>query len=203
MTIPDGQHSLTLYGRGGHGSQPHRTIDPIVMAANIITRLQTIPSREVAPDDMSVVTVGAVNAGDAENIIPDKAELRLNIRTVQPQTRKRVIESMKRIINAESEASNAPSLPYLKETTSFPFTVNDEDATKKIESTFRDVFEEGKHAYDSNVDRLPGSEDFSVFATSIDRPSVFFVYGGTDADKYDRAEREGKLHSGMLFTLIA
>lgn len=98
---------LTIKGHGGHASQPHRCIDPIVFAASTIMRLQTIPSREVDPSDLAVVIVGSIHVGDAENIIPEQVDSKINVRTTDPQTRPRVLASMKRIINAEAEASQA------------------------------------------------------------------------------------------------
>jgi metal-dependent amidase/aminoacylase/carboxypeptidase family protein len=98
---------ITIKGRGGHASQPHRCIDPIVLAASTIMHLQTIPSREVNPSDLAVVTMGSIHAGDAENIIPEQADLKINVRTTDPQTCSRVLASITRIINAEADARQA------------------------------------------------------------------------------------------------
>lgn len=185
--------ALTLHGRGGHGSQPHRTVDPIVMAANTITRFQTIVSRETDPADSSVVTVGSIHAGDAENIISSRADLKLNIRTISPESRKRVIASIKRIINAESAASNAPLPPDLTPTSSYPFLTNDDDVTQKLEESFAEHFHQGPHGYDASTLRLGGSEDFGVLATSVNRPCSFWSFGGVDPASWDKAEAEGRL----------
>lgn len=182
------QQSLTIHGRSGHASQPHRTCDPILTAAHTITRLQTIAAREVDPQDATVVSVGYIHAGDAVNIIPSTAELGLDVRTFSQATRLRVLESVRRIIDAESSASGAPTPPVLKETRTFPFLVNDEVATAKVEEVFAAHFGE---AYDPEVPRLGGSEDCGILATSVGRPSVFFTYGGTDPEVWDKAEREG------------
>ena len=99
---------VTVWGRGGHGSMPHRSIDPVILAANIVLRLQTIVSREVDPSEMAVVTIGSVQAGTTENVIADNAVLRINIRTMSSHTRARVLAAMRRIIKAECEASKAP-----------------------------------------------------------------------------------------------
>src|SRR6185295_8546225 len=98
---------ITVYGRGGHGSQPHRTIDPIVIGARIVTTLQTIVSREVDPLDSAVVTVGSFHAGTKRNIIPDEAKLSLTVRTYKPETRKAVLDSIVRIAKAEASAAGA------------------------------------------------------------------------------------------------
>lgn len=185
--------ALTLHGRGGHGSQPHRTIDPIVMAANTITRFQSIVSRETDPADAAVVTIGAIHAGDAENVIPSHADLKLNIRTITPETRKGVIASIKRIVDAESVASNAPHPPEITPTSSFPFLINDGDVTQRLEDSFAEHFQPGRHSYDSNTLRLGGSEDFGVLATAVKRSSSYWCLGGTDPEVWDKAEVEGTL----------
>jgi zinc/manganese transport system permease protein len=92
---------ITVHGRGGHGSTPQNTVDPIVIAASIVLRLQTIVSREIAADDAAVVTVGAIHAGSKENIIPAEAELKLNVRTFDPDVRRRVLAAVERIVTAE------------------------------------------------------------------------------------------------------
>ncbi|EON68684.1 hypothetical protein W97_07942 [Coniosporium apollinis CBS 100218] len=191
-TAADSFH-CTLYGRGGHASQPHQTIDPVVMAASTVMRLQTIRSREINPAGHAVVSVGSLRAGDTENIIPDRAELKINVRTMDAKTRERVLGSLKRIIEAESTASNAPKPPELKEITRYPFGVNDEDVTAKLENTFSAVFEAGPHGYQSDIPPMAASEDFGILASAVKRPASFFVYGGTDPDAYDKAEKEGRL----------
>lgn len=103
----DDSWEVTLYGRGAHGSMPQMSIDPVVMAAATVMRLQTIVSREVAMTDGAVVTVGALQAGTTENVIPDKAVLRLNIRTFDPAVREWVLGSVRRIIEAEATASTS------------------------------------------------------------------------------------------------
>ncbi|KAF1810209.1 metal-dependent amidase/aminoacylase/carboxypeptidase [Eremomyces bilateralis CBS 781.70] len=185
---------VTLHGRSGHGSQPHRTIDPIVMAASTVLRLQTIVSREVDPYNCpAVVTVGSIHAGDAENIIPEHAEIKLNIRTLDPETRAHVLEGTRRIINAEAMASNAPQEPELESLSNFPFLNNDDEVTTGIETTFAGIFPGRPHGYSSDGPRLGGSEDFGILATSVNRPSCFWTYGGTDPAVWDEKEKEGKL----------
>src|SRR5699024_10657296 len=105
---------ITLYGEQAHGSQPQDSIDPIVLGAHIVTRLQTIVGREIAPLDSAVVTVGTFNAGLKENIIPDRAELKLNIRTLTPYVREQVLNAITRIVNAKAETSEQPQ-PEIEE----------------------------------------------------------------------------------------
>src|SRR4051812_37498908 len=102
---------IRLFGRGAHGSMPQASIDPVVMAAATVMRLQTIVSREIAAADSVVVTVGSLQAGTKENVIPDEAIIKLNVRTFDEGVRKRVLAAIKRIVNAEAAASGAPRLP--------------------------------------------------------------------------------------------
>lgn len=184
---------MKIGGRQAHASTPHRGIDPIVQAASTVTRLQTIVAREVDPLDFAVVTVSAFHAGDAENIIPEEANLKLNIRTARPETRDHVLKSVRTIIDAEATASSNPVQPVLTETTRFPFLFNDADVTGALEKSFADHFKPGKNSYQSDIARLQGSEDFGILATAIGKPSCFFLYGGIDPEKYDKAEKEGKM----------
>ena len=100
--------NVTVYGKGGHGAIPQHTIDPVVLAAMAIVRLQTIVSREVAPGEIAVVTVGSVQAGTRSNLIPDHALLELNLRSYSEQTHERMLASVQRIVRAESQASGSP-----------------------------------------------------------------------------------------------
>ena len=186
-------YMLTIQGRQAHASTPHMSVDPIVQAASTILRLQSIVSRETAPSDFAVVTVSAIHAGEAENIIPEKADLKLNVRCAKPETREQVLSSMRRIIDAEATASGAPSLPTLKESTQFPFLFNDANLTNALEKTFSEHFEVGPHGYSDDIERLAGSEDFGILATAIGKPSCFFLYGGLDPEMWDQHEKEGRL----------
>ena len=197
---------ITLYGRGGHGSMPHRSVDPVVLAANVILRLQSIVSREVDPADMAVVTIGSVQAGSTENVIADRAVLRLNVRTTTPATRKRVLAAIHRIVKAECEASNSPRKPLIETTTQFPLTINNSEVASRLASSFEKVFE---HKFDANTPIVNGSEDVSILATSIDRPYNFWFFGGVDPELWDRAEQEGRLfdevpanHSGFFAPVV-
>ena len=182
--------ALHIEGRQAHASTPHVSIDPIVQAASTIMRLQTVVSREVDPSDFAVVTVSAIHAGDAENIIPQSADLKLNVRTGVPATRDRVLTSISRIISSEARASSASAPePILTPTTNFPFLYNDAATVTSLEDTFAAHFGE---AYNKDIPRLQGSEDFGILASSINKPSCFFLYGGLEAEMFDRLMREGK-----------
>lgn len=168
---------------------PHRCVDPVVLAANVVLRLQNIVSREINPADAAVVTVGAVQAGSAENVIEDKAVLKINTRTTSTATREKVLASVRRIIKAECEASNSPKEPIIEATSSFPLTINDEHVASRLASSFNECFGE---AFEPDTDPTNGSEDVSILATSKGRPYNFWFFGGVDPDLWDRAHREGR-----------
>ena len=182
--------NITVWGRGGHGSMPHRSIDPVVLAANIVLRLQTIISREVDPSEMAVVTVGSLQAGSTENVIADHAELKVNIRTTSSQTRERVLAAMRRIVKAECEASNSPKEALIARTTQFPLTINNDGIASELASSFAEFFKED---FDPEQPPVNGSEDVSILASSIGKPYNFWFFGGVDHELWDRAEKEGRL----------
>lgn len=177
---------ITLHGRGGHASMPDRLIDPIVMAASTIMKLQTIVSREVDAWDTAVVTVASIEAGHAENVVVDDARIAVDVRTIDPKTREKVKASIERIVKAESVASNAVKEPTFQVTRNFPLTINDEDVTAKLEETFSSLYPEDKHNYTRSVQKMGGSEDFSILASAVGKPYSFFMYGGTDPEVWDR-----------------
>jgi hippurate hydrolase len=176
---------VKLFGRGAHGSKPQNSIDPVVMAASTVMRLQTVVSREVAMADSAVVTVGTLQSGFNENVIPDEALLRLNIRTFKENVRSRVLASVKRIIDAEAQASGAPKPPEYSVISQFPLTVNDEAATKRTMEGIAAFFGP-EHVI--SVEPASGSEDFGLFGTAWNVPSVFWVIGGTDPELFARAQ---------------
>lgn len=182
---------IRFYGKGAHGSMPQSSIDPIVMASSAVLKLQTIVSKELSPQDMAVITVGSIHAGSAPNIIPDEAVLQMNIRTLDIGVRKRVLESIERIVNAESKASNAPKSPTITSIDNYPLNVNDETATGGVQDAMRDYFG-GERVRDTNPN--PASEDFGCFGTELGIPSVYWFVGGTDPDVYEKAEKEGTVH---------
>ena len=110
MSAEDGI-AITVYGRGGHGALPQNTVDPVVLAAMIIVRLQTVVSRELTPGDTAIVTVGAVQAGARGNVIPDHAVLQLNMRSYSEPTRQRMLDAIRRIVRGECQASGSPREP--------------------------------------------------------------------------------------------
>ena len=179
---------IRMFGRGAHGSMPKSSIDPVVMAAATVLRLQTIVSREVAPTDSAVVTVGSVQAGTKENVIPDEAVIKLNVRTFDADVRKRVLAAIDRIVNAEAEASSAPRKPEITPLDRYAFVKNDPDATKRVADAFQNFF-----PLDRVKETQPttASEDFGSFGTGWHAPSVFWFVGGTDPAIYATAQKAG------------
>ncbi len=132
---------IRLFGRGAHGSMPQASIDPVVMAASVVLRLQTIVSREVAANDAAVVTVGVLQAGTKENVIPDEAIIKLNVRTFDAGVRKHVLAAIERIVNAEAEASGAPRKPEITPLDRYPLNVNDETRATASPQRFATIFQ--------------------------------------------------------------
>jgi hippurate hydrolase len=182
---------IRLFGRGAHGSMPQASIDPVVMAAATVMRLQTIVSREVAAAEAAVVTVGALQAGTKENVIPDDAVIKLNVRTFDAGVRKRVLAAIERIVNAEADASGAPRKPEITTLDHYPLNLNNPDASKRLLEAFR------KHFGAERVRETgpaPASEDFGSFGSEWHSPSVFWFVGGTDPDIYAKAKAANRLN---------
>lgn len=182
---------IRLFGRGAHGSMPQASVDPVVMAASTVLRLQTIVSREVAASEAAVVTIGALQAGSKENVIPDEATIKLNIRTFDEGVRKRVIDSMKRIVRAEAQASGAPREPEFTVLDTYPLNVNEKQATARASHTMESYFGEERIVHTGPA---PASEDFGCFGTYENVPSVYWFVGGTDPDVFATAKKEGTLN---------
>ncbi|KAL8823572.1 MAG: hypothetical protein Q9191_005735 [Dirinaria sp. TL-2023a] len=184
---------ITLFGKGGHGSMPHRTIDPAVLAASVVLRLQTIVSREVDPNDMAVVTVASLQVGQTENIITDKAVIKVDVRTVNAATRERVLAAVRRIVKAECYASGSPKEPLIEQITAFPLTVNDEALANTVAASFQDHL----HSFEPDTERSHASDDVTILATSKDRPSLYWFLGGVDHQQWDQAEKDGTTHQNI------
>lgn len=182
--------TVTVYGRGGHGSMPHLCVDPVVLASSIVMKLQTVVSRGIPPGEMAVVTVGKLNAGTAENIISDHAVLGLSIRSASEKWRQVVLESVKRIVRAECEAAGSPKEPKFEATVSLPVTDNDKKVTEKLNRQFSAHFGD---QHDPDLEMVAGSEDFGNLALPIDRPYCFWFFGGYDPEKWKKHKDEGTL----------
>lgn len=165
---------ITIHGKGSHGSMPNLGVDPIVLASAIVTRLQTIVSREIAATDTAVVTVGSFHSGTKSNIIPDLAVLQLNTRAYDTAVEKRVHEAIERIVRAECEAARAPQEPEFRYYDVYPLTDNDDEPTDKVRAAFDGYF--GEKSVD--LAALPASEDFSVIPDAFGTPYTYWGLGG-------------------------
>ena len=178
---------ITIHGKGGHGSAPHTTVDPIVIAARTILALQTIPSREIKPGEMVVITVGYVRAGNKVNIIPDEAELGLTVRTYKAEVRKQALAAIDRIAKAESAAAAAPRDPTIDRFQGVDSVYNEPALVERLRGTLQSAL--GK---DNIVNQEPhtASEDYSLFVEH-GIPSFYFSLGGADPQKFAEAKASG------------
>jgi hippurate hydrolase len=184
---------ITVHGRGGHGSMPQATVDPVVLAATIVLRLQTVISRETPPGETAVLTVGSIQAGSKSNVIPDTAVLQCNLLTYSEQTRRQALHAVRRIVTAECQASGCPAEPEFELFDRFPLTSNDVEATDRVASAFRDVF--GDRA--SAMGQQTASEDFSDIPNALGVPYTYWGLGGIDAGTYQRAEDAGRINQDI------
>ncbi|HEX8848836.1 MAG TPA: M20 family metallopeptidase [Gemmatimonadaceae bacterium] len=190
VTSAGDSFEIRLFGRGAHGSMPQASVDPVVMAASTVMRLQTIVSREVAPTDAVVVTIGALQAGTKENVIPDEAIIKLNVRTFDDAVRTRVLDAIRRIVNAESAAAGAPKPPEIVALDRYRMVQNDPGATRRVIGAFADHF--GAERV-TETKPTTASEDFGTFGAEWKVPSVFWFVGGTDPDLYAKLKSENRL----------
>lgn len=185
---------VTLHGRGGHGSRPETTVDPVVMAAATVMRLQTVVSREVAPQETAVVSVGTMHAGTKNNIIAAKATLGISVRTFTEEVREQVLGAVDRIIRAESAASGAPREPEMEWAERYPVTVNDPEATERVNAVFAAEF---GLASQLAPGAISGSEDVGNLATAAGVPLVYWMLGGGDPEKVGAAIAAGTVDTDI------
>ncbi len=189
---------VTVHGRGGHGSRPEATIDPVLLAAHMIVRIQSIVSREVAAQSATVITVATISAGLKENIIPGTAEFTLNIRNLDEAVRDQVLAALRRVILAEAQASAAPE-PTIEELYRFPLLVNDEALTAEAVDVLGALLGSDK------VGEIPpsmGSEDFGHLPQAIGVPGVFWFFGGLPDEVFDGDAPVPSIHSSLFAPVI-
>jgi amidohydrolase len=178
---------ITIYGKGGHGSQPQTAIDPIVIAARTILSLQTITSREVKPGEMAVITVGYIQAGTKNNIIPDHAELGLTVRTYKDEVRKQILAAIARITKAEAESGGAPHEPLIEHYEATDSVYNDPALAQRLRIPLETAL--GKNNV-ITTEAITPSEDYAFFIEQ-GVPSLYFSLGGADPEKYAQAKATG------------
>jgi hippurate hydrolase len=195
---------VTVRGVGGHGAYPHKTKDPIVLAAEIINAWQTIVSRENNPLDPVVITVGSIHGGTKHNIIPDEVKMQITVRTYKSEVRERVLADIERIAKGCAAAAGIPPdlVPIVSVSKDFftPATYNNPELTKRLVAVWR------KSLGDQNVeiiDPVMGGEDFSEYSLpdhSI--PAANFHFGAVDPAKIEEFKKAGKelptLHSSKF-----
>src|SRR5499433_779679 len=179
---------ITVYGKGGHGARPESTVDPVLIAANIAVRLQSIIAREIHPGDAAVITVGYIQAGTKNNIIPNEAQMGLTVRSYKTEVRKHLLAAIERVAKGEAEAAGAERMPLVEKYESTSAVYNDPVLTQHLQSVLQSAL--GK----SNVqveDQIMTSEDFSVFVEQ-GIPSFYFMLGAANSQKYAEAKASGK-----------
>lgn len=165
---------ITLHGKGSHGSMPNLGVDPIVLGSAIVTRLQSVISREIAASETAVLTVGSFHAGTKSNIIPDSAVLQLNTRAFSKDVAAHLHEAIERIVRSECAAARCPEPPEFKYYDQYPLTSNDESVTAHVRAAFDDFF--GENSVD--LAQVPASEDFSIIPDAFGIPYSYWGLGG-------------------------
>ena len=165
---------ITLHGKGSHGSMPNLGVDPIVLGSAIVTRLQSVISREIAASETAVLTVGSFHAGTKSNIIPDSAVLQLNTRAFSKDVAAHLHEAIERIVRSECAAARCPEPPEFEYYDQYPVTSNDESVTAHVRAAFDDFF--GENSVD--LAQVPASEDFSIIPDAFGIPYSYWGLGG-------------------------
>ncbi|WP_122260728.1 amidohydrolase [Ornithinimicrobium cerasi] len=178
---------ITLHGKGGHGSSPHTAIDPVVMAASLVMRLQTVVSRQVSPRATAVVTVGRIAAGTKTNIIPAHAVVEGTVRTYDDDVARHCLEVIDRTARAEAAAWGAPD-PEVETYDHLPVTDNDEGATEEVHRALvAELGLQNVRVFEPEM----GSEDFSELPRAWGIPYCYWGFGAFDAEAWARSEAAG------------
>lgn len=189
---------ITVKGKGGHGAFPHRTVDPIVLAASLVMELQTIVSREVAPTDPAVVTVGSIQGGSKHNIIPPEATLKLTLRSYKSEVMDQLLDGIQRRTLGLAHAHNAPE-PTITVGDSTPPTVNDPDLVARVVPALETALGPDRVV---PTDPVMGAEDFGLFSLDGAIPGFMFWLGTASADRVAAAQNGGEplpsLHSPLF-----
>ena len=189
---------VTIFGRGGHGSKPEGTVDPIVIAARTVVALQTIVAREISPFDPAVVTVGSIHGGTRRNVIPDEVTLQLTVRSYKPDVRQRLLAAIERIAKAEALAAAAPREPEVKVGEGTAATYNDPALSKRVATALAAAFGPERVV---EAPPIMAGEDFGEFGKAAKAPSFMFWVGGVSASKWAEvggdASKLPSLHSAL------
>ncbi|MBD8629338.1 amidohydrolase [Oxalobacteraceae sp. CFBP 8753] len=177
---------ITFKGRGGHGSAPDKTVDPIAIAARFVVDVQTVVSREKDPKEFGVVTIGSIQGGTVGNIIPDSVQVRGTIRSYSPQVRAKLLEGVRRVAEGSAAMAGAPK-PEMQIGGGGQAIVNSTELVNKTEVVFKEAFGADKA---HRMPAMTASEDFSLYANE-GVPSMFFFTGVYDPKDVAAAEQAG------------
>ncbi|SHI86552.1 amidohydrolase [Clostridium cavendishii DSM 21758] len=169
--------TIKIKGKGGHGAYPHVAIDPIVMASQVILTLQTIVSREIAPVNPSVITVGSINGGTAQNIIPDEVILKGIIRTLTPEDREYAKKRLEEVVSSVCKAMRGDYEIDIEE--SYPCLINNEKVIERVKKSAINIL--GEKNIEIQKASSMGVESFSYFA--MERPAAFYFLGSRNISK--------------------
>ena len=178
---------VRVFGRGGHGSAPHTTVDPVVIAARIVMALQTIVAREIDPIEPAVITVGSIHGGTKHNIIPDTVDLQLTVRSYSDETRRRLLEGIRRNVLAEATAAGAPRPPDVTFGESTPATVNDPELVRRTVLGLKQALGSDRVV---EVPPIMGSEDFTYYGRE-GIPAFMFNLGTIAPERIEESRRPG------------
>jgi amidohydrolase len=179
---------ITVFGKGGHGAQPQTTVDPVLIAARIAVTVQSIVSREIKPGDAAVITIGYIQAGTKNNIIPDEAQMGFTVRSYKPDVRQHLLAGIERVAKAEAMAAGAEKMPLVEKYESTSAVYNDPVLTQHLAATLEGVLGKGTVVTE---DPIMTSEDFSYFVEQ-GVPSFYFTLGVADPQKLAEAKSAGK-----------
>jgi amidohydrolase len=179
---------ITVFGKGGHGAQPHTTVDPVLIAARIAVTVQSIVSREIKPGDAAVITIGYIQAGTKNNIIPDDAQMGFTVRSYKPDVRQHLLAGIERVAKAEAMAAGADKMPLVEKYESTSAVYNDPVLTQHLAATLEGVLGKGTVVTE---DPIMTSEDYSYFVEQ-GVPSFYFTLGVADPQKLADAKSAGK-----------
>ena len=194
---------ITVKGLGGHGAYPHTTKDPIVIAANIVTQLQTIVSRQIAPTDPAVVTVGSIHGGTKHNVIPNEVKLQLTLRSYTDEVRNQTLSSIERIVRGSAISAGLteeyfPVIEIKDEYT--PAVFNNPSLVEEVQRSFVNTLGDDKVI---QVSPVMGGEDFGMFGrVEPIIPTALFWLGAVNNEVYEKAKRDDltlpSLHSDLF-----
>ena len=197
---------IIIHGIGAHGAHPYAGKDPIVLGSQIVLALQTLVSRELPPRSPGVVTVGSFHSGTKHNIISDRAHLQITVRNTNEETRRILLDGIKRIAENMGRVAGLPEelLPeVIVSHESVPPTVNDVELTRRLKAAWSSELGEERVIF--KADKGMGAEDFPFFTTDPEITSVYWQIGGTAQEDFDRESQGGAAvpsHHSPLFKVL-